>query len=104
MNRDRICVLLGGETIERTFAVVAVISCMLLVGCSGKEEWRGFLYPNRDDLTTHVEIGTFGSLEQCRDAVRANKAYSENADYECGLNCRDELGPGGPLVCKKTER
>lgn len=67
------------------------------------EEWMGFFYPNRYDLTEHVETGIFDSLEECRDHTLA---YGEDRgipytrfDYECGLNCEGEYGA---YVCEET--
>jgi hypothetical protein len=76
----------------------------LLPGSFTADEWRGFVYPNKNDLTTDLKIGTYHSLKECRDAALAAGGGSTTADYECGLNCKDELGPSGPLVCERTER
>ncbi len=83
-----------------------MLPCLLLSGC-WEEEWRGFVYPSRNDLTNHREIGTFSSLEDCRAAALSTieaKGWGGRADYECGLNCEAKLGAGGPLVCEKTAR
>ena len=48
----------------------------------------------------------FKSLEDCRDAClrKISNAGYQNADYECGLNCKP-LSPGADVfVCKKTLR
>jgi len=86
--------------------VVSLVTVATLAGCF-QEEWRGFVYPNRADLTKHVEIGTFPSLEQCRSAAHdrlALSGWAEQGDYECGLNCERREGFGDMLVCKKTAR
>jgi hypothetical protein len=70
-------------------------------GCF-QEEWSGFVYPNKNNLTNHRAIGNFSSLEQCRSASVSLIKNSKwrNADYECGLNCnRSSL----PMICEKTE-
>lgn len=70
-------------------------------------EWEGFVYPNRDDLTVHTNIGIFASLEACRGAARdilSTISSIERGDYECGLNCEIQSGLGGIKVCEKTER
>jgi len=33
------------------------------------DEWEGFVYPNRADLTVHRNIGIYDSIEGCRDAA-----------------------------------
>ena len=71
------------------------------------EEWRGFVYPDRNALTIHRFVGAYTSLEQCRSAAQAViRALPDpsRADYECGLNCRSQAGVGFPMICDKTER
>jgi hypothetical protein len=81
--------------------LLMVIVLGILSGCS-KEEWTGFVYPNKNDLTEHRNIGTFSSLEQCRDSALSRMSSSNwfNGDYECGLNC--ENSSYGGMLCDKT--
>jgi hypothetical protein len=82
--------------------LLIIFSCLLLLACSDK--WDGFVYPNKNDLTTHVGIGAFKSLEECRDSARAviSKTSSvERGDYECGLNCKFN---GGLNICEETAK
>lgn len=76
-----------------------------LTGCY-RDEWRGFVYPSRNDLLVHREIGTYSSLEECRSAANAviQNAGWKNADYECGLNCELSSSGSGLNICEKTER
>lgn len=71
-----------------------------------EERWEGFVYPNRNNLSIHQNIGEFESLESCRVASK-NMLYQLNAqnsgDYECGLNCEFNLDYG-LNVCKETHR
>ena len=84
--------------------------CLLVMstvsGCLW-DEWEGFIYPNKHDLTRHVNIGKFKSLEACRaaamNALRAMNSLG-SGDYECGLNCKANTDLGGIKVCEKTER
>jgi hypothetical protein len=88
--------------------VFALLVALSLSGCS--QEWRGFVYPNKNDLSKHIEVGRYDSLEKCRDASLGKlqiigKRYE--GDYECGLNCRPLRnfdGSSDMNVCKKTER
>jgi hypothetical protein len=83
--------------------ILTVLILGTLIGCS-KEEWSGFVYPNKNDLTDHRSIGTFTSLEQCRDVAVSLMSSSNwhNGDYECGLNCKNSSY--GVLVCDQTLR
>lgn len=83
-----------------------VIAALAMSGCF-KDEWSGFVYPNKNDLTEHINIGTYKSLEECRaSAVSALNKISPISvgDYECGLNCESRSGMGDVKVCEKTER
>ena len=88
--------------------ILFAIPLIFLYGCS--QEWRGFVYPNKNDLSKHIEIGKFDSLEKCRNASLGKlqimgKRYE--GDYECGLNCQPLKNPDGTSdinICEKTER
>jgi hypothetical protein len=74
-------------------------------GCS--DTWEGFVYPNKNDLTQHRNLGSFSSLEACRAAAKgllASLHALERGDYECGKNCDDGSQLGGIEVCKETLR
>jgi hypothetical protein len=83
--------------------VILIASFLILSGCL-KEQWEGFVYPNKEDLTNHVSIGVFTSLEECRDhsLAKLEEISSIHAgDYECALNCKEG---SLPKICEKTER
>ena len=85
---------------------IVVVVALAVLGCL-KEEWEGFVYPNKNNLSEHINIGSYGTLEECRaSAINAlNKVSSASSgDYECGLNCESRSGIGGIKVCEKTER
>jgi len=78
---------------------------LFLSGCG--ETWEGFVYPNKHDLTEHVGIGSYKSLEECRASALAalqNVSSVERGDYECGLNCKTDNDLGGIKICKETLR
>lgn len=80
---------------------LTILAALALCGCS--EAWEGYVYPNKNNLSSHDFIGTFTSLEQCRAAsigrLEATNAINRGT-YECGLDCRGV----DPRVCKRTER
>jgi hypothetical protein len=84
---------------------LTIFACIALCGCY-QEEWRGFVYPSKDNLLNHREIGTYSSLEECRSAALAviTNAKWQNADYECGLSCKMSDTGSGLNICDKTER
>jgi hypothetical protein len=94
--------------------LLLLLACLL--GCRKEHTWSGYAYPNRNDLTQHLEVGAFTSLEDCRQAAHAvlrrhhestcrGDACDEDplarGDYECGLDCKPRNGIN---VCKETLR
>ncbi|HEU4838784.1 MAG TPA: hypothetical protein VFS88_05170 [Micavibrio sp.] len=82
--------------------IILIASLFLLSSCF-KEQWEGFVYPNKGNLTNHVAIGIFTSLEECRDhsLAKLEEISSISAgDYECALNCKEG---SLPKICEKTE-
>ena len=83
-----------------------------LSGCGAKSDWKGWVYPDRNNLTDDIPIGAYSTLEDCRASARniltrlktspANQTIV--GDYECGLKCKPDSGLGGINVCEKTER
>ncbi len=91
---------------KASMAAVILTACTFLSGCFG-DEWTGFIYPNRHDLTQHESIGTFKSLEDCRLSSQLRLAQlnaTRRGDYECGLNCRPSKNLPGMNVCDETTR
>lgn len=86
--------------------IVSIVTVALFLGaCS--QDWEGFVYPNKRDLASHIGVGHYKSLEECRAASIAalNKVSSvERGDYECGLNCKADGGLSGLKVCEETLR
>ena len=89
----------------RNTKIALLVSSIILLSSCSKDEWEGFVYPNKNNLTIYTNIGVYDSLENCRaEALNTLSQVSsiQKGDYECGLNCeaRDELG--GIKVCEKT--
>ena len=80
-------------------SIAAIALVFFVAGCWG-DEWTGFAYPNKNDLTNHIEVGTFPSLQECRATALA-AIIPTLGDYECGLNCGDGAFP---RICEKTLR
>ncbi len=92
------------------YALPLVCGALALSGCD-QRDWRGWVYPNKADLTRDIPLGSFESLDQCRTSAQMvlywKSSTDENGDeiegdYECGLNCKLEPGEGGLNVCEKT--
>lgn len=93
---------------------LGVVAASLLISACDRAEWQGWVYPNRNDLTDSIQIGTFKSLEQCGTSAKAVIIRFEErrdedgepirGDYECGFKCKPDGGLGGLNVCEKTER
>lgn len=68
------------------------------------------MYPDRNNLTVHKNIGVYDSLESCRaEAIYTLSLLSRlnpdvRGDYECGLNCEYRDNLVSVKICKKTER
>lgn len=85
--------------------LILIVGIVILILSSCSEEWHGFVYPNKNDLSNHVDIGIYKSLKECRDSAlnTLNKISQVSiGDYECGLNCKSSSGDF--RICDKTER
>lgn len=66
--------------------------------------WQGFVYPSAGDLTAGVDIGRFGTFEQCRAAslaVLETFGRGDSGAFECGRDCRPSQ-TGLLKVCAET--
>lgn len=83
---------------------IIVVFIILLVILVNKDEWSGYFYPDRNNLSTWIESDSeFKSLNECRNWAN-NKAVelklsNTEYDYECGLNCEYKDGFN---ICKET--
>ena len=98
-------VIFGAKIVLTTLAIA-------LAGCDARADWKGWVYPDHNNLTDDIPIGAFVSLEECRKSAskildRLN-IYEDGekieGDFECGFKCKAEGGIGGLNVCEKTER
>jgi hypothetical protein len=85
---------------RRLFALPILLS----VSCDTGPQWQAWVYPNREELTRSVPLGSFKTFNQCQaaalEALRSLKA-EERGDYECGFKCkwRPDMGIN---VCTET--
>lgn len=91
------------------FTIAIIVGGMYYFGAFTPDEWRGFLYPDRNDLSIVRDTGLFESLEQCSAATisyaRQLNLPHDQIDWECGLNCKSDPNKyGGLLVCEETAR
>ncbi len=83
-----------------------IVALPLLVGCDTSPQWKGWAYPDRDDLTKSVPTGLYKTFEDCQEGtvgILRSFPNPDNADYECGYRCkfRSEYGVD---VCKETRK
>lgn len=85
---------------------LAILMTLVITGCGEADEWVGFLYPNKNNLSQHIETGTYATIKECRrDIVTyAHDVGFRGYDYECGLNCEHQDGMGSIMVCEETSR
>lgn len=92
---------------------IALVALLLLTACDRQPEWRGWVYPDRNNLADDITIGAFDTLGQCGASakaiiVRLEESRDESgvpvrADYECGYKCKSAAGLSGN-VCEQTSR
>lgn len=71
------------------------------------DPWRGWVYPNKHDLTDDIALGKFRTLEQCRASAREVMQRTQGegeGDYECGYQCKHDGTLGGLYICRQTVR
>ena len=89
------------------FILLAIAAYVVVPKLIGAEKWTGVFYPSRSDLSVHQFVGEFDTLEQCRDytlGIVDRLVDPNEADWECGLNCKPFSDDPVMLVCEKTER
>jgi hypothetical protein len=76
-----------------------------LTSLFGGDAWQGFVYPNKNDLSFHLEIGQFDTLEQCRASaasIASAAGWGSQATWECGLNCHPPVSEDDFWICEET--
>ncbi|MBU4479899.1 hypothetical protein KKG48_00440 [Patescibacteria group bacterium] len=71
------------------------------------DNWIGFYYPDKNDLTEYKQSQKYKTVEECRDWVDSQVSiYNPNDevyDYECGKNCKKD-GSSDLYICKETTK
>jgi hypothetical protein len=62
-----------------------------------KEEWTGFVYPNKHNLINFKIHGVYENVNRCLS--EGMRLAEDQGSYECGLNCDSTKSP---MVCEKT--
>ena len=84
---------------------LAFLIVAFAAGCS--QQWDGYAYPSRANLSQHVYVGKFDTLEACRAATQRKLLQISSfqaGDYECGRNCKSRSEFGSVRVCDLTTR
>lgn len=95
-----------GNVVVSIVLFIVIISFAWIIGNAFKKEsWKGYYYPNSQDLLNYTESPVYSSLQECRNWVQSQvNQYNPSGsgyDYECGKNC--ELKEGyTSLVCDET--
>ena len=90
----------------RSWLLIALIGALVWYFWPEDDTWRGWVYPSASNLMVDRFIGQYSSLEDCRRAatsIIANFGW-ENADYECGLNCKRDSSIADFWICEDTLR
>jgi len=53
---------------RKIIIIYLVIAYFSSIWPFSEERWEGFVYPNKNDLSIHKNIGTFDSIDDCRTA------------------------------------
>ena len=86
---------------------MAALSVVFLAGCDIFHRWDALVYTNRFDLKNAIDVGTFNSLEACREAAQEKLRelrVGEIGGYICGENCLVKVGFGPTRMCARTAR
>jgi hypothetical protein len=51
------------------------------------------IYPNKNDLTNHIYVGQFESIEKAKENAEREVGNFQDPDYEIGKNCKKSNSP-----------
>ncbi len=76
---------------KKYFILLSAV-CAVLLGCSNAERWKGYVYPDKQNMQIHYIAGEYKSLEECeRSSTNVLKKMNslDKGYYECAKNCKD---------------
>lgn len=87
---------------SRTKGALTLACLVLAIGCGGRDTYRPFYYPDRNNLVIYTRGHAFDSLAEARQWVedQARQRRDTDWDYEIGLNCRPSSGD--IEICEET--
>ena len=88
-------------------AGAVILASLGISGCNIFNRWDAIVYTNKFDRANSLDIGTYESLEDCREAAKAKIAelkIGELGGYICGENCLVKWGFGNMRMCERTSR
>jgi len=71
--------------------ILTLIAISFLVsGCATQERWKGYVYLDATNVSTHKQTVIMKTLEDCREASKALVTDDDtgNVRYVCKLNCK----------------
>ena len=84
-------------------AILSICSLTIAFTSCASDTYEVFVYPNKNNLTKHINAGTYKSVEEARRTARSYMQKYPNGDYEIGKNCKNKSGLT-VKVCDETFR
>ncbi|MBD3366315.1 hypothetical protein GF360_03185 [candidate division WWE3 bacterium] len=94
--------------IKKILVVLAIILTILFIKrIFKKDTWRGFYYPDENNLFNYTVSPLFSSAKECRNWVdKQIRKYNPSGygyNYECGKNCKARES-STLSICEETIR
>ena len=87
--------------------LVTLLLCLFFIGCSKKETWYGFVFPDSNELFDYSSIGPYSTLDECKKSSvteLVNLKVAEKGYYQCGKNCLSKSGMVTITACQELVR
>ncbi len=92
--------------VARMLSIISlIITILFFMGCDNlfAKDYQLIVYPNKNNLTKHIIVGHFKSLESARDEAVFYMRKYPNGDYEIGIDCKYD-SEMDIYICKETIR
>ena len=76
---------------------------LLLIPNLVMADWRGWIYPNKENLSEYIVLGRFNSFDECKQTSLLNLKKIPSSDYDYGKNCKpmfSSLGEESVQICE----